>query len=136
MNEQENIVVFQQYDNVIEANIVKSKLDAHGVPCFLTDENLANLYPGQQYLSFQVRLHLFEKDVQQAQQIVDEKNLIVHDDRTAQCPRCQSYHLDRDFPRKDTGNFLSGLQILFFGIFFPSEKIYRCQECQHEFDVT
>lgn len=128
--------MFRQFDNVIEANIIKSKLDAHGIPCFLTDENLANLYPGQQYLSFQVRLHLFEKDAQHAQQIVDEKNLIVLDDHTARCPQCHSHHLDRDFPKKETRKFFSGLHILFFGIFFPNEKIYRCQECQHEFDVT
>ena len=136
MQQQENIVVFRQFDNVIEANIIKAKLDANGIPCFLTDENLANLYPGQPYLSIQARLHIFEHDVQQAQQIVEESNLIVLDEHTAQCPQCQSHNLDRDFPRKESRNFLSGLHILFFGIFFPQSKIYRCQKCQHEFDVT
>jgi DNA-directed RNA polymerase subunit RPC12/RpoP len=136
MHQQENIVVFRQFDNVIEANIIKSKLDAHGIPCFLTDENLANLYPAQPYLSIQARLHIFEKDVQQAQQIVAEGNLVVLDEHTTRCPQCQSHNLHRDFPKKESRNFLSGLHILFFGIFFPQAKIYRCQECQHEFDVT
>lgn len=136
MQEQENIVVLRQFDNVIEANIVKGKLDANGIPCFLTDENLANLYPGQPYLSIRARLHIFEKDVQHAQQIMSESNLMVLDKDTAQCPQCLSLNLDRDFPNKEGRNVLEGLRILFFGVFFPQSKIYRCQECRHEFDVT
>ena len=47
MNESDNeIVVFQHFDNAIEANIAKTKLDAFGVPCFLTEENMGGLYPG------------------------------------------------------------------------------------------
>jgi hypothetical protein len=46
MQDRDDIIVFQGFDNVIEANITKSKLDAYGVPCFLTEENMASLYPG------------------------------------------------------------------------------------------
>jgi hypothetical protein len=37
MQEHDDIIVFQKLDNAIEANIVKSKLDAYGIPCFLTE---------------------------------------------------------------------------------------------------
>ncbi|MBY0435569.1 MAG: hypothetical protein K2U26_15815 [Cyclobacteriaceae bacterium] len=33
------IVVYQAYDTVMMANLAKTKLDAYGIPCFLTEEN-------------------------------------------------------------------------------------------------
>jgi hypothetical protein len=129
-----NIVVFQEFDNSIDASISKTKLDAYGIPCFLTEENLANLYPGTRFFSFRVRLHLFEKDAEQAQQILNEQNLVVDDESKATCPRCRSAHLERDFPKKLSEKILSGLGVLFFGIFIPQKKIYRCLDCQQEFD--
>ncbi|HEY9048908.1 MAG TPA: hypothetical protein VIN08_23570 [Ohtaekwangia sp.] len=131
--EQDDIIVFQQFDNTIDANIVKTKLDAYGIPCFLTEENLANLYPGQQHAFFQVRLHLFRHDLSDAQQILAEKNLFVEDDATATCPQCHSRKIERSFPRQLSDQFLAGLNILFFGIFFPKRKVNRCTDCQHEF---
>jgi hypothetical protein len=133
MEEQNRIVVFQQFNNAIEANIVKAKLHAYGIPCFLTEENLANLYPGQQHAFFQVRLHLFETDVSEARQIVGEANFVIDDGTTIVCPQCQSRSIERDFPRRLSDQFLPGLNILFFGIFFPDRKVNRCADCQHEF---
>ncbi|HEY9009307.1 putative signal transducing protein [Ohtaekwangia sp.] len=132
-NERDEIIVFQQFDNTIDANIIKTKLDAYGIPCFLTEENLANLYPGQQHAFFQVRLHLFKHDLQEAQQILAEVNLFVEDDSMPVCPQCQSKKIERGFSRKLTDQFLAGLHVLFFGIFFPQRKINRCNDCQHEF---
>jgi len=67
MTERDEIIVLRKFETSIEANIVKSKLDAYGIPCFLTEENMANLYPGSSSLmNFNVRLHLFgrfRKDV-------------------------------------------------------------------------
>lgn len=129
-----DIIVFQEFDNSIDANISKTKLDAYGIPCFLTEENLANLYPGSQFISFRVRLHLFAKDAEQARQILNEQNLVIEDESNATCPRCRSSHLERDFPKKLSEKILSGLGVLFFGIFIPQKKIYRCLDCQQEFD--
>jgi len=75
-----DIVVFRKFENSIEANIVKTKLDAFGIPCFLTEENLSNLYPGQSFMLFHVRLHLFAADVERANQIMQENNLSINDD--------------------------------------------------------
>ncbi|HEY5749906.1 MAG TPA: DUF2007 domain-containing protein [Chryseolinea sp.] len=131
----DDIIVFQQFDNAIDANIVKAKLDAYGIPCFLTEENMANLYPGANSLMiFNVRLHLFANDAERAQQILEEKNLLVHDDGGSACPRCLSKNIVRDFPQRYALKLGSTLNVLFFGIFFPHEKVFRCTDCNHEFD--
>lgn len=128
-----DIVVFRKFNNSIDANIVKTKLDAYGIPCFLTEENLSNLYAGQLYMHIPVRLHMFAKDVEQARQIVDEQNLVLADDMATRCPRCRSLAIERDFPKGLTDKLLTGLNVIFFGIFFPAQKVYRCLDCDHEF---
>ena len=74
MEEKDNdkIIVLKQFESAIDANIAKTKLDAYGIPCFLTDENLAGLYPLPNMTSMHARIHVFENDVEQANQILDD----------------------------------------------------------------
>jgi len=134
MQDHDDIIVFQRFDTVIDANIAKSKLDAYGVPCFLTEENMANLYPGaSKMMNSNVRLHIFGHDEERARQVMMENALTVDDDATLRCPKCKSKNIERDFPKELTVPFWSSLQYLFFGIFFPHKKVYRCTDCETEF---
>jgi hypothetical protein len=80
MEEQDEIIVFKRFENAMDASLAKAKLDAYGVPCFLTEENLANLYPVQNLLAIGVRLHLFAKDVEWATSVLTENNLSINDE--------------------------------------------------------
>lgn len=62
MEEADKIVVFQGFDTAIEANLAKTKLDAYGIPCFLSGEAFMNVYPIRNELFPGVRLHIFEND--------------------------------------------------------------------------
>jgi len=134
MDEVDEIIVYRQFDTAIEANIIKTKLDAFGVPCFLTEENLVNLYPGQPIFPFRVRLHIFAKDFDRAEQILAEESLSIEDDSVTRCPKCQSKSIEREFPKKLSATFLGELNVLFLGIFFPEKKINHCRNCNFEFD--
>lgn len=135
MVERDEIIVFKKFETSIEANIVKSKLDAYGIPCFLTEENMANLYPGASSLmNFNVRLHLFAYDLERARQIMEENHLILDDESTLKCPVCKSPKIERDFPKKLSLTFASALNLMFFGVFFPHKKVFRCLECEYEFN--
>ena len=79
MEEQDEIIVFKRFESAIDANIVKTKLDANGIPCFLTEENLANLYPLQNFLAMGVRLHLFSKDVEWAKSVLNDHKLSINE---------------------------------------------------------
>ena len=74
MKSEENIVVFSSYGTVTEANLIKTKLDAYGIPCFLSGENFNSLYPFRNEIFSGVRLHVFEQDVDQINQILFEEN--------------------------------------------------------------
>ena len=135
MEQEEEIIVFKKFENSIDASIVKAKLDAYGIPCFLTEENLANLYPGQHFMIFNIRLHLFAKDEEQARQILDESNLVIDSDPGTKCPKCHSGKIERDLPKKLTLKLPFIINFLLFGIIFPNQKVYRCQDCACEFDT-
>jgi hypothetical protein len=129
MEEQGEIIVFRHYDNPINANIAKTKLDAYGIPCFLTEENMSNLYPGQHLLAFKIRLHLFAGDEERARQVLIENDLVTDSDTASRCPKCNSHRTTRDFP-KDSGD---NLALIFFGVLFPHKKVNRCLDCDYEF---
>jgi hypothetical protein len=125
----EEIVVFKHFDNAIDAHIAKTKLDAYGVPCFLTEENMANLYPGQSLYVFKIRLHLFAGDRERAAQILVGENLSEPGDVSGNCPRCHSARVTRAFPKA----IADQLKFVLFGVFFPHKKVDQCLDCGFEF---
>ncbi|MGE0771128.1 MAG: hypothetical protein AB7K37_05410 [Cyclobacteriaceae bacterium] len=66
----EKIIVFDRFENVISANLAKTKLDAYGIPCFLSEENFGSIFPFKNELFGGVRLHIFEKDKAQVDEIL------------------------------------------------------------------
>jgi hypothetical protein len=123
-----DIIVFQHFDNAIEANIAKTKLDAYGVPCFLTEEHMAALYPGSTLNAFKIRLHLFAADRERAAGILN-LNVVPQTETSTACPRCHSDRISRDFPRELADRF----KFIFFGVFFPDRKVNHCLDCDLEF---
>ena len=70
----EKIIIYQAFDTVMQANLAKTKLDAYGIPCFLTEENFTSLYPFRNDIFPGVRLHIFERDVDRAKEILTEEH--------------------------------------------------------------
>lgn len=127
--QKDDIVVFRFFDNAIDANIAKTKLDAYGIPCFLTEENMANLYPGLTFYAFKIRLHLFASDVERAKHVLMGRSLTLQDEGAVTCPKCDSGRIMRAFPRREADS----LKYVLFGIFFPHRKVMQCLNCGNEF---
>lgn len=67
---EDKIIVYEAYDTVMQANLAKTKLDAYGIPCFLTEENFTSLYPLRNAIFPGVRLHIFEKDAERVKEVL------------------------------------------------------------------
>lgn len=130
MEKPDNIVVLKTFGSSIEANLAKTKLDAYGIPCFLTEENLANLYPIQNP-RFSMRLHIFEKDIARAQEVLSDV-VKLPDEDPIRCPRCKSMNIETGYSRKPASVALSLLFSLFF-VLFPPKTVSRCRDCDQEF---
>jgi hypothetical protein len=131
MEAEEKIIVFKSYDTSMEASLAKTKLDAYGIPCFLTDENLANLYPIQNPRFSGVRLHLFLNDFEQARQVLNEITLMPREEMR-ECPKCRSTQIESGYTKKLSSRLVSIFFTIFF-VLFPLRKVYHCLDCEHEF---
>ena len=62
----DKIITLRTFSNSSEARIVKAKLDAYGIPCMLSDENIVGINPIYDHSLGGVRLRVFEKDAERA----------------------------------------------------------------------
>ena len=134
MDEQEDkIIVFDSYDTVMAANLVKTKLDAYGIPCFLSDENFVGLYPIRNELFPGVRLHIFEKDRERVKEILIEQQHTVETE-TFHCPHCGSQNVKTEQARESLVKSLISSVLL--GLFLHPKKTYLCQDCLRIFESS
>ena len=94
----QKIVVFASYDNVVMANLAKTKLDAYGIPCFLSDENFTSLYPIQNEIFPGARLHIFEEDREQVHDILGD---VMAPLKPTSCPKCKSTDISLESVTKE-----------------------------------
>ncbi len=57
---------------MVTANMECNVLKENGIECFLSDENIVQLYPMFSSPFSGIRLHLFEKDKDSAEKILQE----------------------------------------------------------------
>ena len=75
----ENTVVIRTYMNEFEAEVTKGALDEEGIPSFITKDDEGSMIPALT-VSLGVKLHVFEKDVEKAEEII--KSLETTEDNT------------------------------------------------------
>jgi Putative prokaryotic signal transducing protein len=129
MEENDKIVLLRTFDLAIDANLAKTKLDARGIPCFLTNENMANVYVLPVNPLFGVRLMVFKNDLDNAKEILSDQP----ESNRSSCPHCKSKNISFQFTRSVPKRLVTILSGLFLGILFPVQK-FRCADCGKEFD--
>lgn len=68
----DKIVVYSGYNTLSEAYEARNILESCGIPCFISNENMATVYPMFDSNVGGVRLHLFEKDLARAREILQK----------------------------------------------------------------
>ena len=132
MEAKDTIIVFQQYANSIDASIAKTKLDAYGIPCFLSQENFSNLYPSSNLINGGgTRLHVFRGDRDRVEEVLSEE-YISPDEELSRCPRCKSVNVERNISKK-LHNKLLRLVYTVFMMLVPQHRVNRCLDCDLEF---
>ena len=76
MQKEEEIVTLETYYNPMLAEIIRTKLEANGIPCLVTDESLGILYPVYNQGGGGIKVKVFASDLEKAKEIVaDQPNL-------------------------------------------------------------
>ncbi|MVN75938.1 hypothetical protein GO988_06335 [Hymenobacter sp. HMF4947] len=106
---QENIIVLDSYYEPLAAHLARTKLEAAGIPCFLTNENLVSLNRMYSPVAGGVRLHIYQRDLAQATEVLREPTVMqatrgglaepaapTPTAATEPCPRCGSDEVTYD----------------------------------------
>ncbi|MNK24602.1 hypothetical protein D3C87_429120 [compost metagenome] len=137
----DKIIVYRTFYNPIEANIIKAKLEDSGIPCFLTDENVATIQPLFNQAIGGVKLNVFEKNVAEiVALLVDDLSLEVPEmeqkesEDTVSCEKCGSTNVSYGIATKNKHSWwVAVLSILLMVYPFKVNKCYHCYKCGHEF---
>ncbi len=135
---EDQIIVHSTYYNPIEANIVKGRLEASDIPCFLTDENVATIQPLYNQAIGGVKLNVFEKDVVRINELLAENDLINIAEtpvkESAVCESCGSTHVSYGQATKNRFNWWVAIVSILLMVYpFKVNKCYHCYDCGHEF---
>jgi len=102
---QENIIVLDSFYEPLAAHLARTKLEAAGIPCFLTNENLVSLNRMYSPVAGGVRLHVYQRDAAQAAEVLRELPVMRAEPgglaepaatETECCPRCGSNDVTYD----------------------------------------
>jgi hypothetical protein len=80
MQKDDEIVTFHTFYNPMEAEIIRTKLEANGIPSFIADESLGVLYPVYNQGGGGIKLKVFARDVEKCQEILAEENPLSDED--------------------------------------------------------
>jgi hypothetical protein len=102
----ENIIVLDSFYEPLAAHLARTKLEAAGIPCFLTNENLVSLNRMYSPVAGGVRLHVYQRDAAQAAEVLRELPVMqavpgglaepATTAETTPCPRCGSTEVTYD----------------------------------------
>jgi hypothetical protein len=102
----ENIIVLDSFYEPLAAHLARTKLEAAGIPCFLTNENLVSLNRMYSPVAGGVRLHVYQRDAAQAAEVLRELPVMRAEPgglaepataaQTERCPRCGSGEVTYD----------------------------------------
>ena len=70
MTNEDEIVTFETYYNPMLAEIIRAKLEANDIPCFLSDENMGSIYPAYNQGGGGIKLKVFAYDVEKCRVVV------------------------------------------------------------------
>ena len=132
------LITIKRFDNLIEAQMMKSKLESENITCFLFDQNMVGLNPLFNVTLGGIKLKVKKSDTEKATEIIEEILQASHvDDKgeTVKCPHCGYEEVYSDFKSmKGVKGILSAI-VSFLFLVFPIyyKNVYKCKSCGKEF---
>ncbi|MBF9222909.1 putative signal transducing protein [Hymenobacter ruricola] len=141
----DSVVFLESFYEPMAANLARTRLEAAGIPCFLSNENLVGLLPLYSPTTGGVRLHVRQRDAEAALELLhsvpvplattpDVASFAAEapDPVTPRCPRCGSSNVAWGPATRNTYGFWSGLLSVLLR--YPvRDKRFHCFHCGNEF---
>jgi DNA-directed RNA polymerase subunit RPC12/RpoP len=142
MNMDDKIVTFQSYYDPMLAHIIRTRLEANGISCFVADENTLGANPIYNQAVGGVKLKIFERDLEKCKQILategdlhEQDHFEIDDENNTYvvCPYCGSNNVsnagesdEKEWP------ILNSISNLINP--FHTQNNWHCNNCQQNFE--
>ena len=130
----DKIVTLAAFYDAMEAEIVRGRLEANDIPCFIADGNFIAANPLYNQAAGGIKIKVFEHDVDKCREILSEKiELEDADDKLYSCPRCSSSDVFYG-PSEVEKNWIF-LMLSFLTLTHPIflYKTWHCKACGNKF---
>lgn len=132
------LITARVFDNPIDANMLKSKLESEGINCFLFDESTVTLDPLLSNAVGGIKLKINKADTERVKELLNqiEGNPYMDDNnKVITCPNCNSSNIITGFKSfKGIAGIFSLLLSLLMMIYpFHFNNVYKCKNCNSEF---
>lgn len=121
-----------------EAQIVKGRLEAEGIPVFLADQFTIETDPLVSNAIGGIKLKVYSHDTVKALRVLEKINEHSLDDQGNEilCPNCGKANVNVFIPVHSFRSLFSVLFSFFTKPFEGSKKYeYQCRECGHKFNL-
>ncbi|MDO7850231.1 putative signal transducing protein [Hymenobacter convexus] len=145
MENPDSVVFLESFYEPMAANLARTRLEAAGIPCFLSNENLVSLLPLYSPITGGVRLYVMRRDAETALEVLhsvpvppattpDVASFAADapDPVTPRCPRCGSSDVAYGPATRNTYGLWSGLLSVLLRYPVRGNR-YHCFHCGNEF---
>lgn len=129
----DKIVTLTTFYDAMEAEIVRGRLEANNIPCFIADGNFLAAVPIYNQATGGVKIKIFARDLDKCREILAEKVEIDDDDQLYICPRCSSsdvFYGPSSVKKNWFYLLLSLLTISYPAVIY---KTWHCKACGNKF---
>jgi hypothetical protein len=145
MNADDKIVTFESYYDPMLAHIVRTRLEANGISCFVADENtIGALNPIYTNTAGGVKLKVFERDIPRCREILategdlheqDHHEIDDENNTYVVCPYCASTNVSNIIAEKQEGRWSEVLDSIVNLVSpFHTQKNWHCNICKQDFE--
>jgi DNA-directed RNA polymerase subunit RPC12/RpoP len=89
----DKIVTLRSYYDAMEAEIVRGRLEANDISCFIADDNTLAANPFYNQAMGGIKIKVFEHDLEKCREILAEAAVLEAGDELMTCPYCKSTHV-------------------------------------------
>lgn len=137
----DKIVTFESYYDPMLAEIVRARLEANGISCFIADQNMIGANPLYNQAIGGVKIKVFERDIEKCREILSQTDeLVIEDELSAEgettCPYCNSNNVKYGPATERKVSWLVALlSFLSLGAYpFAARNSWHCFNCQRDFE--
>ncbi|WP_221268982.1 putative signal transducing protein [Mucilaginibacter sp. X5P1] len=136
---EDRIVTFESYNDPMLAEIIKGRLEANGIDCYIADNNTIGMNPLYTQALGGVKLKIFEHDFKTCQLILAQNEDLaldeVVDNEETPCPYCQSTNVRYGAATIQRTNWFGAI-VSFLTVTYPfyARKAWHCFNCGKDFN--